>query len=74
MKIEKGDLLSVVNTRRPQDDLLCRVKDVYVRKRDSVVFYDVRFLYNSELSYSLVEEKCIKKVYKMFEVNKNDKI
>lgn len=72
--IEKGDLLSVVNTPRSQGELLCRVKDIYIRKRDNTIFYDVRFIYNNELSDSLVEEKWIKKVYKKFEVNNNEKI
>lgn len=74
MNIEKGDLISVVNTPRLHGEVLCKVKDIYIRKRDNTIFYDVRFIYNNELSDSLVEEKWIKKVYKMFEVNNNDKI
>lgn len=70
MEIEKGDLISVVNTPPLHGEALCKVKDVFVRKRDSAVFYDVRFIYNHELSDSLVEEKWVKKVYKMMEVNK----
>lgn len=72
MKIEKDDLITVVSPRRQQEELICRVKDVYLRKRDSVAFYEVIFLYNGELSDSLIEEKFVKKVYKMFEVNNNE--
>ena len=75
INIKEGDIVSYERFDKYEKiEIFCKVKEIYKRLSDNDIYLNVQFLDSNKPSNRMLKLNHIKKVYKMFEVNNNDKI